>query len=86
MSTPGDLGIKKGTYIGPDEGWEAQTYYVVEAAFSSGNTIKKYVFYSGFISDGLPGGYNCLFSHYSDNDKPKLTDMHCLWAVKRIDL
>ena len=86
MTTPSDLNIKKGTYIAPKGGWDAQTHYIVDAAFTSGNPIKRYVFYSGFISDGLPSGYNCLFSHSTVNDKPSLFNMYYLKAIKRIEL
>lgn len=85
MLTPSDLNIKKWTHIPPADGWEPQTYYLVEVAFSSGNPIKRYFFYSGFINDGKPSGYNCLLSPTGD-DKPPISRIYYLKALTKIDM
>lgn len=62
MQTPYDLGLnlsrKHPNRKAPEGGWESQTFYIVEAAFSNTNPIRRYVFYSGFISNGEPCAYN----------------------------
>jgi hypothetical protein len=68
MNTPSELKIKKGTHIGPKNGWKPQTYYIVQVSFGSGNPIHKAIFYSGFITDSKPCGYNTIFNpSYDEN-------------------
>jgi len=62
MKTPSELRIKKGTVIPPKGGWVKSTYYIVWASFSEGNPIHKYIFYSGFLNNGEPAGYNGFLS------------------------
>ena len=50
----------------PPDGWEERTYYIVEASFSVGNPIHQYIFFTGFLQDGKPGGYNQFCSGSSD--------------------
>jgi hypothetical protein len=56
------------TISAPLDGWEPQTYYIVEAAFDARNPVGRYIFFSGFLNGGqsksnpladkTPGGYN----------------------------
>ncbi len=48
------------TIIPPVDGWKAQTYYIVEAAFSTSNPVHDYVFFTGFLNakESTPGAYN----------------------------
>ena len=85
MRTPNELGIKKGTKIAPDKGWESNTYYIVEVAFSACNVVFRVIFYSGFVSDGKPCGYNGLLSTKL-NDKPEINELYYLKALEKLDL
>lgn len=62
MKTPYELGLnlsrKHTNRKAPDGGWEPQTWYLVEVAFSNNNPIHRQLFFSGFISNGEPCGYN----------------------------
>lgn len=62
-----DMPPKERTIIPPVDGWKPQTYYIVEAAFSTTNPIYEYVFFSGFLNgkEETPGGYN----HFDITDK-----------------
>lgn len=53
-------GIKRGTVLFPEgmKGWEPCTYYVVDASFASNNPAHRYIFYSGYLTNGVPCGYN----------------------------
>jgi len=89
--TPSELGINKGTYIGPEGGWKPQTYYVVETASTSNNTIHKVIFYSGFLSKNrrdelFPCGYNCILSPVYENRGVRITDTYYLKALREIDI
>jgi hypothetical protein len=70
-STPIELGITKGTYIGPKYGWKPRTYYIVETASGPDNPVHKVLFYSGFLSknkkgEQFPSGHNCILSPVYD--------------------
>lgn len=69
--------------IGPEEGWEAQTYYLVKVAYSSGNPIHHCFFYSGFVREGKPSGYNQVW-HPSSEGLNKLSDVYYMKVVKKI--
>ena len=84
-STPSELKIKKGTVVPPVNGWKEGTYYVVKVAFGSGNVIHKSLFYSGFLQDGKPCGYNCLLSPVYDT-KYKLTQTYYLEVVEELNI
>jgi len=55
-----DMPPKERTIIPPADGWKPQTYYIVEASFSTTNPMHDYVFFSGFLNgkEETPGGYN----------------------------
>ncbi len=44
--------------IPPSNGWVEHGYYIVEAAFSETNPVHTYLFYTGFLNEGKPCGYN----------------------------
>lgn len=51
----------------PKNGWKAHTWYLVDAAYGTGNPVHKSILFTGFLSNkGNPGGYsfitpaNCL--------------------------
>lgn len=85
IRTPIEVGIKKGTIIPPAEGWESDTYYIVEVAFSGNNVIFRVIFYSGFVRDGKPCGYNGLLSTKLD-DKPEISELYYLKVLEKLDL
>ncbi len=80
-----DLPPKTRTIIPPAGGWMPQTYYIVEAAFSTVNLIHDYIFFSGFLNgeDHGPGGYN----HFTGTeDCRKIHHAHYLRAKEAIAL
>jgi len=79
--TPLIEGIKRGTVVPPRSGWKERKYYLVDVAYSGGNVIHRSIFYSGFLTDGKPGGYNILLSPFSDNDS-SLRDVFYLKVVR----
>jgi hypothetical protein len=54
--------MKNQIIIPPKDGWKKQSYYVVEIAMSAGNPIHMDIFYSGFVVDNKPAGYNNIMS------------------------
>jgi hypothetical protein len=50
----------KGIYP-PEDGWKERTWYLVEVSIRPGNPIWKGLFYTGFLQDGKPSGYNGFF-------------------------
>lgn len=73
----------KHTIIPPADGWEDSTYYVVEASMSRLNPIHKYIFFSGFCTDGQPSGYNEIFGC---SEKTTISDVHYLKVIRKIDM
>ena len=65
MTTVGNLPKDK-KIIPPKDGWKDRTFYWVNASFNKYNPISRYMFYSGFISNGVPCGYNRFFGHDLD--------------------
>lgn len=53
------------TIIPPPSGWVPKTLYVVHVSVHPKNPIWEAVFYSGFLNDGEPGGYNQIWSPHS---------------------
>lgn len=68
--------------IPPKKGWKKQTYYVVKVAVTHNNPIFMGIYYSGFISNGRPAGYNKLISI---DDKYTLDDLYFLEVVREIN-
>lgn len=65
--------------IPPANGWKAQSLYLVEVAFNDANVIHTAIFYTGYLTDGKPSGYNelCLY-----DDKYTISDVVYLRALK----
>ena len=83
MNTPSELGISKGTVIPPKGGGRARTWYIVNVSYSATNTIHKSLFFTGFLTDGKPSGYNILVNETYESNK-KISDAYYIEAV--IDL
>ena len=77
--------IKKGTIIPPKGGWKDRTYYIVKVAFSSGNVIHKSLFYSGFLTDGKPCGYNMIINPTYEEIKD-INRAYCLEVIEELDI
>ena len=60
----------------PAEGWVEHAYYVVEASFNNNNPVWNYIYFTGFLRDGIPSGYNQIVS--KSDDILKYTDAHYL--------
>lgn len=60
--------------IAPEGGWKERTYYAVDVSYSSGNPIHRSVFYTGFLNNGVPCGYNQIWN-------PTSEETHTLWEV-----
>ena len=89
--TPSELGINKGTYVGPEGGWKPQTYYVAETASTLNNAIHKVIFYSGFLGKNrrgelFPCGYNCILSPTYENSNVGIANTYYLKVLSEIDI
>jgi len=40
--------------------WKSQTWYLVNVSFFKGNPIHRSLFFSGYLTNGVPGSYNCF--------------------------
>ena len=67
----------------PKGGWKERTYYSVLASFFSTNPLHVYVFYSGFLQDGKPCGYN---EFCCTEDREEYTDAYIILPIKELDL
>lgn len=83
--TPKCLGVKPCTYLAPFGGWLEKQYYLVEVAYTENNTIHRCIFYSGFLTNGVPSSYNCILSPTVEG-KPTMNDLYCLKPIKRLRL
>lgn len=73
----------------PKQGWEDQTWYILEVAFSNNNPIYRAVFYSGFISKSVPCGYNkivCTEDKLTYHDTVYLKVIEKLFSSKEKNL
>lgn len=57
--TPKELGLDKGTILGPELGWKNQTYYTAEVSYGPHNPVHKAIVFCGF---GITGGYSVIWS------------------------
>ena len=42
--------------------WKERTWYLVDVSYSEFNPIHRALFFTGFLHDGKPGGYNMITS------------------------
>jgi hypothetical protein len=63
------LPIKK-AIIPPTNGWKPQSYYKVKVALNANNPIHESIFYSGFLHEGEPAGYNQVWNPTYDRTFP----------------
>ena len=71
---------KKQIIMPPEDGWEHSTYYVVEIAMNKNNPIFKEIFYTGFLSDGKPSGYNMI-----QGIQEEIKHVYYMKAIRKID-
>ncbi len=77
--------IKKTTIIGPSTGWKADTYYLVDAAFNKHNPVHRSIFYSGFLRDGKPDGYNTVFNAtYDGYHNNEIDGLYYIRVIKEL--
>ncbi|MDQ0019042.1 hypothetical protein [[Curtobacterium] plantarum] len=46
----------------PSGGWKENTMYIVDVAFTQSNVIHQSYFFSGYLTDGKPSGYNQIIN------------------------
>lgn len=72
MKEPAERGtlVKKKRIETPPNGWQDNSLYIVEVAFRPTNPVFSTLFFTGFVHNGIPGGYNqfCLL--------PEITEYH----------
>jgi hypothetical protein len=88
MSQLNQLPPSAKTVIPPPNGWEDQTYYVVEVAHRTTNPIHRAILYVGFIPNKphnpLAGGYTTLWSAtYGQEYNPM--KLHYLKFISKIE-
>ena len=60
----------KKAIIPPTNGWKPQSYYKVIVALNANNPIHESIFYSGFLHEGEPAGYNQVWNPTYDRTFP----------------
>ena len=83
---PSDFDCPKGRQILPKEGWKEKTYYIVEAAFSANNPIHRKIFFSGYLHNGQPAGYNCFATFGAGSEHLTIEDAYFIKVVREIAL
>lgn len=78
---------RKGVFP-PRRGWGEGCYYITEVAFSEHNIVHKAIFYTGFLNEGEPGAYNCIFNptydrNYRINEAYYLKVLHKIKGIGR---
>lgn len=69
----------------PKEGWEENTWYLVEVSYFEGNPVHKSLFYTGFLHEGRPNGYNCLVPLHGTGGR-KHTEIHEVRYLRAIKM
>lgn len=72
--------IGKAQIIPPSDGWEPQTYYVVDVSFNSANPVHRSIFFSGFLDFGEQAGYAQVFNGSYEGPERYA----CVWYMKVI--
>lgn len=68
----------------PKEGWKELTWYLVEVAYNKFNVIHRALFFSGFLFDGKPGGYNMFVSEGYGGEALSYRDAYYLKVIRVI--
>ena len=70
--------------IAPQEGWQPNTYYLVNVKLDPRNVLHRAVFYSGFLNDQEePEEYNTLWAaRYNQTRRYSLDDVWHMSVVK----
>lgn len=73
--------------IPPENGWKAETYYVVDVAWNSANPIHRAIFYTGFLNGkkSRPGGYNQIFNPTYEELK-EFKDAYYMKIVREVNV
>lgn len=83
MKCAHDLPPDQRTIIPPEGGWKPSTYYIVEVAFNRNNPIHRSIFYSGFLNNGSPAGYNSIWNPSYD-EQHDIDTVHYMKAIKEV--
>lgn len=70
--------------IKPSTGWLPQTWYLVDVSLSEHNPIHCCLMYTGFLSNGEPGGYSCLHSANGGGNMYPISEAYYLKPRKRL--
>ena len=71
--------------IPPAKGWEQHSLYQVEVSFDKNNVVHRAVFYSGFLHEGQPAGYNQLWSPLYDDAPLTISNAHYLKVLRKLN-
>ena len=79
-------GRRKDLFIeGPEGGWEPRTWYLVKIQCFASNPPHLNFFYSGFLDDGFPAGYNGAQSiYYADEEPKEITSLYSLKVIRKL--
>lgn len=74
------------TIFPPAGGWKPHTLYLVDVSMDACNPMHKALFYSGFLHDGWPAGYNGVTSIVpSSHSTPReITGIYYLKVIKEL--
>jgi hypothetical protein len=85
--TPLALGIKRGTFIPPEGGWQEHTCYVVDVAYGQFNPIHRAILSIGFIPDPkrpFAGGYTSMMGTVDTDEFEPPGSLYYIKAVAAI--
>jgi hypothetical protein len=67
----------------PLGGWKEQTLYLVEVSFRPNNPVHQSTFYTGFLNDGKPAGYNEIHSP-GMRDVYSISDVYYMRVIREL--
>lgn len=69
----------------PKGGWKKNTWYLVHAAFGSGNPVSQYVLFTGFLDDNKePSKYSAIFQQDAVSTSETPSEYHSCSMVSVI--
>ena len=75
---------KKQIIYPPKEGWMEQAWYLVEMSMGPNNPVHRNLFYTGFLNDGKPAGYNHFAGNTIIGEEYSISDVYYMKAVRLV--
>lgn len=65
----------------PSDGWANRSLYLVRISHNPYNPVYEAFFWTGFVQNGVPGGYNRVF-HYAHDRIYEFHELHYIYPMK----